>query len=121
MVRAARRASGRSTTAAVAGVQAVAWVLALAFGFLVPDRVHGHSTSALAQVLGEQALGLSAGFGNTLGILAFVAAVWFMVLAWGEDRRTRQLSQGRPVTEDELLDAQGYEGTSAYQPPNYWT
>lgn len=104
----ARRHASRGTTPTIAVVQLLTWVLAFLFGFLVPDRVDGRSTSAAARVLGDDVLGLSAGFGNTAGILTFVGAFACLFLAVAAERRSRSRLQGRPATEDEILDAQGF-------------
>ncbi|QPT54037.1 hypothetical protein [Rothia kristinae] len=110
LLRDARRRPGGATTPAIAGALACTWVLALIFGFLVPDRVEGQVVSAASAVLGPDVVGLSAGFGNTFGILTFVAAFATLGLAITQNRRGRRAAEGRPATEDEILDAAGYDG-----------
>ena len=120
----ARRDAARyehpAATPAFAVVQAVTWALALIFGFLIPDRLEGRVVSGLSAVLGDDLVGLSAGFGNTFGILTFVGAFSCLILAWTEERRSRLKLQGGPVTEDEWLDAEGVEEIHEYRPPNWW-
>lgn len=104
----ARRSGTGGTTPVIAVVQGATWLLALVFGFLVPDRQGDHVVSAASAVLGEDVIGLSAGFGNTAGILTLVGAFATLLLAIVQDRRGRDRAQGRPATEDEILDAQEY-------------
>jgi len=85
-----------------------AWGVVLAFGAVLPDRVGGTGASLLTRVTGPGLLGLSAGFANTLGILSFVAASAALVLAAADRRRTRRIQRGEPLTEDEILDRQGW-------------
>ncbi|WP_269928340.1 hypothetical protein [Kocuria massiliensis] len=104
----ASRYAARATSAPIAVLQVTTWVLAFVFGFLIPDRVDGKTVSALSQVFGDDLVGLSAGFGNTFGILTFVAAFATLIVAFGQDRFSRNKVSGRPATEDELLDSLNY-------------
>lgn len=104
----AGRYEARSTSGLLAAVQALTWVLAAIFGFLIPDRVDGRTVSALSQVGGDHLVGLSAGFGNTFGILSFVGAFATLIIAINQERYSDRKSTGRPATEDEILDAMDY-------------
>ena len=113
----AARHATRATTPALAAVLPLTWALALIFGFLIPDRQDGRVVSGLSAAFGDDLVGLSAGFGNTFGILTFVGAFACLILAWTEQRRSRLRQQGGPATEDEWLDAQGVE---QIHPVNPW-
>ena len=88
-----------ATTFTLGAVQLTCWVLAFIFGFLIPDRVNDRSVSAASQVFGSDLVGLFAGFGNTAGILTFVAAFAVLLLAWSENRRSARLAAG--ITDDD--------------------
>ncbi|MCT1368175.1 hypothetical protein [uncultured Kocuria sp.] len=104
----ASRYEARATSGTVASLQVITWVLAAIFGFLIPDRLDGRTVSALSQTFGADLVGLSAGFGNTFGILTFVAAFATLIVAFAQDRFSTNKSSGRPATEDELLDSLNY-------------
>jgi hypothetical protein len=104
------RGDARAHAPAAASLRSTltAWGVVLAFGAVLPDRVGGTGASLLTRVTGPGLLGLSAGFANTLGILSFVAASAALVLAAADRRRTRRIQRGEPLTEDEILDRQGW-------------
>ncbi|WP_129358982.1 MULTISPECIES: hypothetical protein [Micrococcaceae] len=104
----ANRYEARSTSGMLASIQALTWILAGVFGFLIPDRVNGETVSALSQVFGHDLVGLSAGFGNTFAILTFVGAFATLIIAINHERYSARKSSGRPATEDEVLDAMNY-------------
>jgi cytochrome bd-type quinol oxidase subunit 2 len=110
MHRDARRYVHRVTTPLLSFTQAATWVLALFFGLLIPDRVDGRTVSAVSEIAGDHLVGLSAGFGNTVGILTYVAAFATLIIASTEQRRSRRASLGEPATEDEMLDRAQYDG-----------
>lgn len=95
----------------VAVTQLVSWVLALIFGMLVPDRLDGRTVSAAASLFGEDFIGLSAGFGNTFGILTFCFAFAALFCAISVLRRSRRWAAG--ISEDDVeaaeREASGYE------------
>lgn len=94
-----RHEPGTGTTMAIALLQVTTWLLALIFGLLCPDRVDGRTVSAASQILGDDFIGLSAGFGNTFGILTFVSAFAMFFVAMGQARRSAKLAAG--ITEDD--------------------
>ncbi|WP_129656583.1 hypothetical protein [Rothia halotolerans] len=110
MHRDARRYTRRVTTPLLSFTQAATWVLALFFGLLIPDRVDGRTVSAVSEIAGDHLVGLSAGFGNTVGILTYVAAFATLIIASTEQRRSRRAIAGEPATEDEMLDRAQYDG-----------
>lgn len=88
------RALGRAPIVALA----LSWVCALGFGITVPDLVDGELVSMLSLWAGPDALGMSVGLCNPLGIIAFVcliAALGFTVAAGRE-----------PHVDDDSLDGQ---------------
>lgn len=84
----------------VAITQAISWLLALIFGLLIPDRVEGKTVSALSAIGGEHLVGLSAGFGNTFGILTFCFAFAALFCAVAALRRARRLAAG--ISEEDV-------------------
>ncbi|MCP3425473.1 hypothetical protein NBM05_05430 [Rothia sp. AR01] len=112
----ARRFAHRVTTPLLSFAQLAAWVLAFFFGLLIPDRVDGRTISAVSEIAGDHLVGLSAGFGNTVGILTYVAAFATLLIASTEQRRSRRAVAGEPATEDEMLDRAEYDG-GPYAPP----
>lgn len=110
MWRDARRHEGPAATTRTLGIlQVVTWVIALIFGMLCPDVVNGKTVSAASQLLGDEFVGLSAGFGNTAGILAFVAAFSVFFVALGEDRRSKKRAAGLSEEDEEMLARQSSE------------
>ncbi|WP_145173735.1 hypothetical protein [uncultured Rothia sp.] len=94
------------TTSTLAVLQLVTWAIAFIFGMLCPDVVDGKTVSAASKILGEDFIGLSAGFGNTSGILTFVAAFSVFFVAWGENRRSRKRAAGVSEEDEELIARQ---------------
>lgn len=92
-------------------MMSVCWSLAFIFGMLVPDRLDGKTVSAAASLLGSDFIGLSAGFGNTFGILTFCFAFAALFCALSVLRRSRRLAAG--ITEDDVeaaeREASGFE------------
>lgn len=70
------------------------WLMALVFGFLVPDRLDGAVVSAASSVLGHDFIGLSAGFGNPAGILTYAFATASFLLSLSNWRRAESVSRG---------------------------
>lgn len=100
----ARRFAGApATTRPLALLQPVCWAIAFVFGMLCPDRHDGKTVSAASQLLGEDFVGLSAGFGNTAGILTFVAAFAVFFVALGEARRSKKRAAGLSEEDEEML------------------
>ncbi|MDO4898505.1 MAG: hypothetical protein Q3965_04265 [Rothia sp. (in: high G+C Gram-positive bacteria)] len=75
-------------------VQASGWVLAFLFGLLVPDRIDGVTVSAAASIFGSDVVGLSAGFGNTAGILTFAFAVAVLLMSISTWRTSKEAARG---------------------------
>lgn len=100
MRREAAQHQPKATTPLIATVYWGAFALALMFGFLVPDRVQGCTLSAASQIIGQDVIGLSAGFGNTIGILTLCLAVASFFLALNEKKKTDRALAG--VDEEEL-------------------
>lgn len=83
------------------------WLMALVFGFLVPDRLEGGVVSAASSVLGDHFIGLSAGFGNPAGILTYAFATASLLLSLSNWRRAEAASRGvDEVTREELERAE---------------
>lgn len=80
------------------------WLMALIFGFLVPDRLDGTVVSAAAAVLGHDFIGLSAGFGNPAGILTYAFATASLLLSFSNWRRAEAVSRGIDETVREELE-----------------
>lgn len=91
-------------TPSVAITQLGAWILALIFGLLVPDRQADTTVSAAASIFGPDFIGLSAGFGNTFGILTYCLAFAALLCAISTYRRARRLSLG--LTDEKLEEAE---------------
>lgn len=70
------------------------WLMALIFGFLVPDRLDGTVVSAASAILGSDFIGLSAGFGNPAGILTYAFATASLLLSLSNWRRAESVSRG---------------------------
>lgn len=91
-------------------VQASTWVLAFIFGILVPDRQATASAdttvSAAASLFGADFVGLSAGFGNTTGILTFAFAVATLLMALGGHRKAAAAHRGIDERVREELERQ---------------
>lgn len=75
-------------------VWCMTWLLALIFGFLVPDRLDGTVVSAASSVLGPDFIGLSAGFGNPAGILTYAFATASLLLSFSNWRKAESASRG---------------------------
>lgn len=82
------------------------WVMALIFGIFVPDRLEGQNVSAFAALLGPQAMGISAAFGNTTGILTFSLAIATLLLAISDYRTAKALTGGLDAHTREELERQ---------------
>lgn len=87
-------------------VQATGWLLAAVFGMLVPDRIKGVTVSAASVLLGSDFVGLSAGFGNTTGILTFAFAVAVLLLAISSWRKAKEAARGIDEDVREQLERQ---------------
>ncbi|MBM7052015.1 hypothetical protein [Rothia sp. ZJ1223] len=98
----------RSTTFTIALVYVISFVLALVFGFLVPDRMGGRVVSAASQVFGEWFVGLSAGFGNTAGILTLCFALATYFLALNESKKTHRTLAGIDPEQEEERERASY-------------
>ncbi|MFW0182223.1 hypothetical protein ACN082_01775 [Rothia sp. CCM 9417] len=89
--KAGKRAGLPPRTALVWGAT---WLMALIFGFLVPDRLDGTVVSAASSLLGGDFIGLSAGFGNPAGILTYAFATASLLLSLSNWRRAESVSRG---------------------------
>lgn len=87
-------------------VQASGWVLAFIFGMFVPDRIEGVTVSAAASLFGADFVGLSAGFGNTTGILAFSFAIAVLLMSIASWRRVKEAARGIDEDVREQLERQ---------------
>lgn len=87
-------------------VQVVGWLLAAVFGLLVPDRVDGVTVSAASALLGHDLVGLSAGFGNTAGILTFAFAIAVLLLTLASWRKAKEAARGIDDDVREQLERQ---------------
>ncbi|WP_345443885.1 hypothetical protein [Rothia endophytica] len=87
-------------------VQVVGWLLAAVFGLLVPDRVDGVTVSAASALLGHDLVGLSAGFGNTAGILTFAFAIAVLLLTLASRRKAKEAARGIDDDVREQLERQ---------------
>lgn len=87
-------------------VQASTWGLALLFGMLVPDRQGDITVSAAASIFGADFVGLSAGFGNTTGILTYAFAVATLLMAIADHRRAAAATRGIDESVREELERQ---------------
>lgn len=87
-------------------VQLTGWLLAAVFGLLVPDCVDGATVSAASALLGHDFVGLSAGFGNTTGILTFAFAVAVLLLTLATWRKAKEAARGIDDDVREQLERQ---------------
>lgn len=92
--------------------QTVTWGLAFIFGMLTPDRLDGKTVSAVASLFGDHFIGLSAGFGNTFGILTFCFAFAALLCAISVLRRSRRLAAG--ISEEDVEAAARASSTYAF-------
>lgn len=99
-----RHSPGTGTSTALAVLHPATWVLAFIFGMLCPDRVDGRTVSAASQLLGHEFVGLSAGFGNTFGILTFVAAFATLLVAISQARRSARRATGITEADEEEFE-----------------
>lgn len=99
---------GGATTPLIALVYCGAFVLAVIFGFLVPDRQDEQIVSAASRVFGDSFVGLSAGFGNTFGILTMCLAVASLILALIEKRKTERAFAGVDEDAEEARARENY-------------
>lgn len=88
-----------------------AWGCALVLGAFLPDKIDGRGQSQFtAAVGGQDYVGLSAGFANTVGVLTFVAAVAAVISTAIDLRGTRARLRGQapeldPEQEDRMREA----------------
>lgn len=74
-----------------------AWGNFVFLGFLLPDLIDGQNRSLLLAALDSDAVGLTAGFANTVGVLTFVAAGGAVLSAALDLRATRAQLRGEVV------------------------
>jgi hypothetical protein len=86
--------------AATCAVLAGAWLVALGFGFTVPD-VGPRGGSVMSRLLGTETLGISTALCNPLGIASIGLAIAAVVLAYRDAHRTSRLLRGLPEREPE--------------------
>lgn len=90
----------RYATPATVWLTVAAWFGALCLGFFLPDLIDGRGQSLFTALAGPEAVGLSAGFANTVGVLTFAAAAGSVVSASLDVRRTRARLRGEAVEPD---------------------
>ncbi|MDO5618589.1 hypothetical protein [Kocuria sp.] len=71
-----------------------AWVGAVVLGFFLPDLIDGRGQSLFMAAAGPDAVGLSAGFANTVGVLTFAAAAGAVLSAALDVRATKARLRG---------------------------
>lgn len=90
-----RRAGSVATWITVA-----AWICAVCLGFFLPDLIEGRGQSLFTALVDSDAVGLSAGFANTVGVLTFAAAAGAILFAALDLRATRARLRGETIEVD---------------------